>query len=277
MTFNSLLSSPPPWMIERKERYIQSGEQPPSPASYSGARFGKPCYQNCSHSGPLGAYAGRHRRRKGSRIPWRTANPSPQLTANRGPRIRCIAKRACAIRWYVKVFLASPSNPQGVRGQDEFVRVSWDDALELIHRQHKRIRDTYGPASIFAGSYGWRSNGVLHKAATLLQRYMSLAGGYTGHLGDYSTGAAQAIMPYVVGSNEVYQQQTSWPLILEHSDVVVLWSANPLNTLKIALGTPPMSRAFLTLTRCAKAVSGSSVSIRCAQKPSISSATVASG
>ncbi|SUG45182.1 biotin sulfoxide reductase [Salmonella enterica subsp. arizonae] len=41
-------------------------------------------------------------------------------------------------------------------------------------------------------------------------------------------------MPYVVGGNEVYQQQTSWPVVLEHSDVVVLWSANPLNTLKIA-------------------------------------------
>lgn len=133
-----------------------------------------------------------------------------------------------------KGFLASPSSPQGVRGQDEFVRVSWDDALTLIHQQHQRIRETYGPSSIFAGSYGWRSNGVLHKAATLLQRYMSLAGGYTGHLGDYSTGAAQAIMPHVVGGNEVYQQQTSWPLILEHSEVVVLWSANPLNTLKIA-------------------------------------------
>ena len=133
-----------------------------------------------------------------------------------------------------KGFLASPENPQGVRGQDEFVRVSWDDALNLIHTQHKRIRDSYGPASIFAGSYGWRSNGVLHKAATLLQRYMALAGGYTGHLGDYSTGAAQAIMPYVVGGNEVYQQQTSWPVVLENSEVVVLWSANPLNTLKIA-------------------------------------------
>ncbi|HDX9299332.1 TPA: molybdopterin-dependent oxidoreductase [Escherichia coli] len=133
-----------------------------------------------------------------------------------------------------KGFLASPENPQGIRGQDEFVRVSWDEALDLIHRQHKRIREVYGPASIFAGSYGWRSNGVLHKASTLLQRYMALAGGYTGHLGDYSTGAAQAIMPYVVGGSEVYQQQTSWPLVLEHSDVVVLWSANPLNTLKIA-------------------------------------------
>lgn len=106
--------------------------------------------------------------------------------------------------------------------------------LDLIHAQHKRIRESYGPSSIFAGSYGWRSNGVLHKAATLLQRYMALAGGYTGHLGDYSTGAAQAIMPYVVGGNEVYQQQTSWPVVLEHSEVVVLWSANPLNTLKIA-------------------------------------------
>ena len=133
-----------------------------------------------------------------------------------------------------KGFLASPDSPQGIRGQDEFVRVSWDDALALIDRQHRRIRDSYGPASIFAGSYGWRSNGVLHKAATLLQRYMSLAGGYTGHLGDYSTGAAQAIMPHVVGGNEVYQQQTSWPMVLEHSDVVVLWSANPLNTLKIS-------------------------------------------
>lgn len=133
-----------------------------------------------------------------------------------------------------KGYLASPQQPQGVRGQDEFVRVSWEQALDLIDAQHRRIRESYGPQSIFAGSYGWRSNGVLHKAATLLQRYMSLAGGYTGHLGDYSTGAAQAIMPYVVGGNEVYQQQTSWPLILEHSEVVVLWSANPLNTLKIA-------------------------------------------
>lgn len=133
-----------------------------------------------------------------------------------------------------KGFLASPDKPQGIRGQDEFVRVSWDDALDLIHAQHKRIRESYGPSSIFAGSYGWRSNGVLHKAATLLQRYMALAGGYTGHLGDYSTGAAQAVMPYVVGGNEVYQQQTSWPVVLEHSEVVVLWSANPLNTLKIA-------------------------------------------
>ncbi|VFS49154.1 Trimethylamine-N-oxide reductase 2 precursor [Budvicia aquatica] len=97
-----------------------------------------------------------------------------------------------------------------------------------------RIRKEHGPASVFAGSYGWRSSGVLHKAQTLLQRYMSLAGGYSGHLGDYSTGAAQVIMPHVVGSTEVYEQQTTFPMILEHSQVIVLWGVNPLNTLKIA-------------------------------------------
>ncbi len=38
-----------------------------------------------------------------------------------------------------KGFLASPDKPQGVRGQDEFVRVSWEQALDLIDAQHRRI------------------------------------------------------------------------------------------------------------------------------------------
>ncbi len=64
---------------------------------------------------------------------------------------------------------------------------------------------------------------------------MALAGGYIGHLGDYWTGAAQAIMPYVVGGGEDLSNSKPvgrwcWSI----SDVVVLWSVNPLNTLKIA-------------------------------------------
>ena len=133
-----------------------------------------------------------------------------------------------------KSYLDNPLQPVKGRGEDTYVQVSWEQALKLIHEQHERIRKANGPSAIFAGSYGWRSSGVLHKAQTLLQRYMNLAGGYSGHSGDYSTGAAQVIMPHVVGSVEVYEQQTSWPLILENSQVVVLWGMNPLNTLKIA-------------------------------------------
>ena len=133
-----------------------------------------------------------------------------------------------------KSYLDNPLQPAKGLGEDTYVQVSWEQALKLIHEQHDRIRKANGPSAIFAGSYGWRSSGVLHKAQTLLQRYMNLAGGYSGHSGDYSTGAAQVIMPHVVGSVEVYEQQTSWPLILENSQVVVLWGMNPLNTLKIA-------------------------------------------
>ncbi len=116
-----------------------------------------------------------------------------------------------------KSYLDNPLQPVKGRGEDTYVQVSWEQALKLIHEQHDRIRKSNGPSAIFAGSYGWRSSGVLHKAQTLLQRYMNLAGGYSGHSGDYSTGAAQVIMPHVVGSVEVYEQQTSWPLILENS------------------------------------------------------------
>jgi trimethylamine-N-oxide reductase (cytochrome c) len=133
-----------------------------------------------------------------------------------------------------KGFLANPGVPDGKRGDDQFVRVSWEKALKLIHDQEQRIRKENGPEAVYAGSYGWRSSGVLHKAQTLLQRYMGMAGGYSGHIGDYSTGASQVIMSHVMGTIEVYEQQTTYPVILETSDVVVLWGMNPINTLKIA-------------------------------------------
>ena len=56
---------------------------------------------------------------------------------------------------------------------------------------------------------------------------MNATGGFVGHKGDYSTGAAQVIMPHVLGTIEVYEQQTSWESVLENSDIIVLWSAKP--------------------------------------------------
>ena len=41
-----------------------------------------------------------------------------------------------------------------MRGRDEWVRVSWDEALDLVHDQLRRVRDEHGSTGIFAGSYG---------------------------------------------------------------------------------------------------------------------------
>ncbi|QLB44658.1 molybdopterin guanine dinucleotide-containing S/N-oxide reductase [Mannheimia pernigra] len=121
-----------------------------------------------------------------------------------------------------------------LRGRDEWVRVSWDKAFELISTEIKRVRRDYGSESIFGGSYGWYSCGALHASRTLLQRYLNVTGGFINTKGDYSTGAVQVIMPYVLGNIEVYAQQTSWHTIVENTELLVIWSSNPLNTLRIA-------------------------------------------
>ncbi|MCK3654867.1 trimethylamine N-oxide reductase I catalytic subunit [Pasteurellaceae bacterium Macca] len=121
-----------------------------------------------------------------------------------------------------------------LRGRDEWVRISWDKAFDLVAKEIKRVRDEHGAKGIFAGSYGWYSSGALHASRTLLKRYMNVTGGFVGTKGDYSTGAAQVIMPHVLGTIEVYEQQTSWEVILESTDTIVLWGANPLTTMRIA-------------------------------------------
>lgn len=63
-----------------------------------------------------------------------------------------------------------------LRGCDEWVRVSWDQALTLVSGQIARLQKQYGPQSIHAGSYGWKSVGMLHNSRTLLQRLMNLSG-----------------------------------------------------------------------------------------------------
>ncbi|MCV5332654.1 molybdopterin-dependent oxidoreductase, partial [Escherichia coli] len=52
-------------------------------------------------------------------------------------------------------------------------------------------------------------------------------------VGDYSTGAGQTIMPYVLGSTEVYAQGTSWSEILENSDNIILWANDPVKNLQV--------------------------------------------
>ncbi len=132
-----------------------------------------------------------------------------------------------------------PANSQPeLRGRDEWVRVSWDKALTLVSDQIARLQKEHGPQSIYAGSYGWKSVGMLHNSRTLLQRMMNLSGGFLGYAGDYSTGAAQVIMSHVVGSMEVYEQQTAWPNVIENSQLVILWGCNPMITLKNSWNVP---------------------------------------
>ncbi len=116
------------------------------------------------------------------------------------------------------------------RGAEPFVRVSWDQALKLVADELRRVKAQYGTKAIYGGSYGWSSTGVIHKPTTALKRFLALNGGFVDDIGDYSTGAAQVILPHVLGTLEVYEQQTVWPEIFANTKVIVLWGADPMTT-----------------------------------------------
>lgn len=100
-----------------------------------------------------------------------------------------------------------------------------DEALDFFYQELERIQKTYGPSALLTAS-GWQSTGMFHNASGMLARAIALHGNSVSTGGDYSTGAAQVILPRVVGSMEVYEQQTSWPLVLENSKTIVLWGSD---------------------------------------------------
>ncbi|MFT6189031.1 MAG: trimethylamine-N-oxide reductase (cytochrome c) [Oleispira sp.] len=119
------------------------------------------------------------------------------------------------------------------RGDFRFVRVTWDKALTLFKESLDEIQTNYGPSGLHAGQTGWRATGQLHSSTSHMQRAVGMHGNFVKKVGDYSTGAGQTILPYILGSTEVYAQGTSWPLILENSKTIVLWSNDPYKNLQV--------------------------------------------
>src|SRR6202050_509344 len=86
-----------------------------------------------------------------------------------------------------------PGSDPDARGDGDFVRVTWDQALDLVAKELKRVDQTYGPTATFAGSYGWMSPGKLHNCQALLRRMLNLKGGFVNSSGDYSTGEPEGM------------------------------------------------------------------------------------
>ena len=122
---------------------------------------------------------------------------------------------------------------RATRGDNRFIRLTWDHALDLFYEELERIQTTYGPSGLYAGATGWRETGQFHSCTNHMNRGVGMHGNYVKKAGDYSTGAGQTILPYVMGSTEVYSQGTSWTVILENTKTLVLWANDPLKNLQV--------------------------------------------
>jgi biotin/methionine sulfoxide reductase len=119
--------------------------------------------------------------------------------------------------------------PDRQRGRDGYVPVPWRRALDLVAAELRRVYDTYGPRAVFGGSYGWASAGRFHDAPRQLHRFLNMAGGYVRSVGSYSSGAATAILPHVIGPQDaVAGNNVSWDELVSHSAFVLAFGGMAL-------------------------------------------------
>ncbi|MBI0433792.1 molybdopterin guanine dinucleotide-containing S/N-oxide reductase [Roseomonas sp. KE0001] len=135
-------------------------------------------------------------------------------------------------------WLANGPGPSDRRGRDEFVAVSWDRALDLLAGELARLRDTRGPQAIFGGSYGWSSAGRFHHAQSQIHRFLNIAlGGYVRSVNSYSAGAANVIIPHVLGPFEpVTRHSITWEQVMEHTQMVLAFGGMAVKNSAVAGG-----------------------------------------
>lgn len=123
-------------------------------------------------------------------------------------------------------------NPGGdtkphLRGKEPFVRVSWDEALALAANAILTTAEKHGNSALFSASYGGWSHAGLLRPQVLQGRLFNLIGGHSVTTGDYSGGASQISLPHIIGDMEVYSPQTSWEVVADHTEVMVLVGCDP--------------------------------------------------
>ncbi len=124
------------------------------------------------------------------------------------------------------------------RGRDEFVAMSWDEVLDLLAAELRRVGDQHGPEAIFGGSYGWASAGRFHHAQSQLHRFLNVAmGGYVRSVNSYSAGASAVILPHVIaGMDDMTRRNVSWEQIADHSELVLAFGGMALKNSRVAGG-----------------------------------------
>ena len=130
-----------------------------------------------------------------------------------------------------------PCSKNELRGIDPFIEVNWEDAEKFVADELNRVRQNFGNSAIFAGSYGWASAGRFHHAQGHLHRFMNCIGGYTRSKFTYSFAAAEAVVPYILGSYRRFLDTcTSWESIKNNTELFVCFGGVPLKNGQICQG-----------------------------------------
>ncbi|AQW81945.1 molybdopterin-containing oxidoreductase I, DMSO/TMAO/BSO reductase family, catalytic subunit [Campylobacter pinnipediorum subsp. pinnipediorum] len=177
------------------------------------------------HASNLGAFYADVKDGKIVKIRSQVSDKDPKFPGNEAWIDRVYSDTRVKYPCVRKSYLEGKNSPE-LRGKEEFVRVSWDEAMKLIVDKLKTLK----PEEIHNASYsGWGHPGLLHNCGAVAGRFFNTSiGGAVGTDGEYSNGAAGKVNATIMGDLEVYSLQTSHEVILENTKVYVMWGADLL-------------------------------------------------
>ena len=127
--------------------------------------------------------------------------------------------------------------PDRQRGREDFVAISWPEALDLASAELRRVYARHGGQGVFGGSYGWSSAGRFHHAQSQVHRFLNGLGGYVKSVNTYSSAAAAVILPHIIGSQEsAGRENVSWHELATETEVVLAFGGLPLKNTSVSSG-----------------------------------------
>ena len=121
--------------------------------------------------------------------------------------------------------LRHPLRRTGPRGAGQFERIGWDEALDEVARQLRRIRDTYGSAAILDCSRSGNT-AMLHNRA-VVQRLLHKLGGCTELWSNISAEAEVFAVRETFGQKADYKSAGREPIDYVNSRLIVMWGWAP--------------------------------------------------
>ncbi|MFW5725617.1 MAG: DMSO/selenate family reductase complex A subunit [Bacteroidota bacterium] len=138
------------------------------------------------------------------------------------PQLRaCIRGRSYRRRQYHPDRLKYPMKRIGERGEGNFERISWDEALDLLATKIGEVKEKYGNQAILV-PYGTGSYNQINGRQTAA-RLMNLYGGSLGYYNSYSWACISKATPYVYGTSVTGNQRQDWV----NSKYIIMWGWNP--------------------------------------------------